>query len=107
MTKRKRISRRKRNAHIKKMLAKAHGLHATWELTVERQKDKPYGTKESLLNLKNFMRSNKGTVSWKKMGLSQTEVLAIQNAIIHHQLIELHIAKQKERLRRRYVDKAA
>jgi hypothetical protein len=96
--------RRKENKRLNDL---AHGRHATWELSIDKESGNPHGTKQLLLALKNFMKSNKSRVSWKKMGLSESELIKIQQASEHHGLINQPAKKQKERTKRRCAHNAA
>lgn len=78
---------------VRLLHAQAHGLHATWELSITTSE--PCGCKTHLNNLRNFVKPNRPAVTWRKLGLTESEVKKIKDAMLYHSIIQPQHKKRK------------
>lgn len=79
---------------VELMHATAQDLHKEWKKSVTGTA--PCGGKEPLADLRNFVKPNRPTVTWKKLGLTRVEVKELETAMLYHAIIQPAVRKKKK-----------
>ena len=86
--------RQKTPREVELMHAKAQELYGEWIKSITEKA--PCGGKEPLADLRNFVKPNRPTVTWKKLGLTRVEVKELETAMLYHAIIQPAVRKKKK-----------